>query len=558
MSKLVFNRLLIADIGNRKAKSVTFWDGKNLLTSHANHLGKSLICKSLYYTLGAEVFFSKAWKGENSMYVLQFTVDNKTYNIARKNKLFFIWDENGYSQKFYLVKNLQERLNQIFNFHIMLVGKDENKSLIDSAPVFMYVPYYIDQEYGWTPETKSFNNLTQFDKEERRNAMYYHIGCLDENYVNVALRLDEARDQLLKLEKERTTCLEVIKYMEKTLNESGDVISNENELTKKIDDNKQQLNQILKEIEQHRSEILKLENERSKLMQEKDAIEIFLKKKQKPVNKTVQCPKCGTSIAVNFAEVFQKEYIKETIFTELSNVVLNITKQEEKIAAKKKDYIDASNRLKLLERNISVDENIYNLYIKMRSAREMLIENQTHLGEIDTQIEKINQEVSNNLKLKKEYDESKKKADNFYKNNLAKLFAQLNVPALEVNPYEYKIGDDIPASGAYKDRVILAKYYALILTKKDFNKGIIDFPLVIDSPRGDEQDKENAKIIMDFILKNTDITNQTVVATIDGQEYIDTDVKSNIIDLVNKPHELLSTEEYTQNLALIEKCLLNF
>lgn len=162
-------------------------------------------------------------------------------------------------------------------------------------------------------------------------------------------------------------------------------------------------------------------------------------------------------------------------------------------------------------------------------------------------------------KFKKAYDEAKKQADDIYKNNLLKLFALLNVTTLEViNINEYRIGDNIQASGAYKDRVILAKYYAFLLTKKYFNKGIIDFPMVIDSPRGDEQDKDNAKIIMDFILKNSDIDNQVIVATIDGKDYITTDIKPNIIELTNNPHQLLIADEYTQNSILIEKCLLNF
>ena len=560
MSRLIFNQLLIADIGNRKAKRISFLDGKNLLTSNANHLGKSLICKSLYYTLGAEVFFSEAWKNENSMYVLQFVLDSKVYNIARKNKLFIIWDNNGYKEKFYLVKNLQEKLNQIFNFHIMLIGKNESKSLIDSAPVFMYVPYYIDQEYGWTPETKSFNNLAQFDKEERRNALYYHVGCLDENYVNVSLSLDKAKDELLNLEKERKTCLEVISYMENMLENNGDIIVNETELTNKISDNRNKLNQILNEIEQHRNKIINFENECEKLSKEKETIEAFLGKKQKPVNqKSVQCPNCGNTIELNFTETFHKEYIKETIHAELADIDLKIQKLKEKIEVENNNFINASNQLKSLEQNITIDQNIYNRYIKMRSAKEMLTENRTHLGEIDAQIEKINQTVSNWQKLKKAYDESKKKADDIYRNNLLKLFAQLNVKTREIiNINEYRIGDDIPASGAYKARVILAKYYALLLTKQSFNKGIIDFPIVIDSPRGDEQDKDNAKTIMNFILKNSDINNQVIVATIDGDDYISSDIKPNIIELTNNPHELLTTDEYTQNLNLIENCLLNF
>ena len=48
-----------------------------------DHVGKSLICKSLYYTFGAEVFFSDAWKRVNSLYWLIFDIDGKEYKIVR-------------------------------------------------------------------------------------------------------------------------------------------------------------------------------------------------------------------------------------------------------------------------------------------------------------------------------------------------------------------------------------------------------------------------------------------------------------------------------------------
>ena len=75
MSKVVFKELLIVDLGTKTAQLITFTDGKNMLTSHNNHVGKSLICKSLYHVLGAESFFSDTWKRVDSLYFLKFDVD---------------------------------------------------------------------------------------------------------------------------------------------------------------------------------------------------------------------------------------------------------------------------------------------------------------------------------------------------------------------------------------------------------------------------------------------------------------------------------------------------
>lgn len=118
--------------------------------------------------------------------------------------------------------------------------------------------------------------------------------------------------------------------------------------------------------------------------------------------------------------------------------------------------------------------------------------------------------------------------------------------SLNYNANNYSIGDEIAASGAYKDRVILAKYYAFLITKLKLASQVVSFPIVIDSPRGDEQDKENAKIIMDFILADKRIDNQVIVATIEGYEFASEGTSVNVIDLKNEKHKLLSSSVYAQ------------
>ena len=150
------------------------------------------------------------------------------------------------------------------------------------------------------------------------------------------------------------------------------------------------------------------------------------------------------------------------------------------------------------------------------------------------------------MKELQRYKNSAETAECLYKYNLSLLFAELNVSAEEVNANNYSIGDEIAASGAYKDRVILAKYYAFLITKLKLASQVVSFPIVIDSPRGGEQDKENAKIIMDFILADKRIDNQVIVATIEGNEFASEGTSVNVIDLKNEKHKLLSGSVYAQ------------
>lgn len=54
---LVVSAITMVDLTNKEAKRVYFSPGKNLITSARNHLGKSVVMKSIYYTLGAEVYY---------------------------------------------------------------------------------------------------------------------------------------------------------------------------------------------------------------------------------------------------------------------------------------------------------------------------------------------------------------------------------------------------------------------------------------------------------------------------------------------------------------------
>jgi len=570
--KLIFKQLLIVDIGERKAKSVEFAGGKNLLTSSSNHLGKSLICKSLYHALGADALFSDKWKRTNAVYLLQFMINDKEYYISRKDtalkkgSVFNLYDSKWNKIKFYKIKNLLHQLNQLFDFNIRLVRKNDSKvvgemkSFEDSYPVYMYTPYYIDQENGWTPLTESFANLRMVDSDQRKAALYYHLGCLDNEYIELELSSRQAQDQRNIKSQELEQCRQIIAYMQKFIDDNGNVVTNEEELNQKIISNKTDINTLLKLLEKLRNEIIGLENDKAIAQKEKETISLFLRKESRRdiETTTVECPKCEYTFSVDFKERFRKEYLIETINEDLSRVIDIIAKCEEKIESKNKEYVDTRNKLKLLERSIVSDQDLYNAYIKIKSARSMIADNTMKIGQLELEIKSLTDMIKSLWAKLKVFDVRMKEADAIYKNQLGLLFSRLKVNEQELQPESYSVGGQISVSGAYKERAILAKYYAFLQTKKYMADGIIKFPLVIDSPKGNEQDKINAQTIMDFVLNGDELDNQVIVATIDGKDYLDKHAKVNVIELSNEEGSLLSRTCYLENEKFITKILLDF
>lgn len=79
--KLIVNNVYLFSTATQKAKKVSFTSGINIVTSDqedGNKKGKSLILKSIYYALGADVYFDDNLKKDTITFVVDFTIDNVT------------------------------------------------------------------------------------------------------------------------------------------------------------------------------------------------------------------------------------------------------------------------------------------------------------------------------------------------------------------------------------------------------------------------------------------------------------------------------------------------
>ena len=91
MKEMYFDNILIADITKKTARFHKFEKGFNVITSQDNHVGKSSLLKSLYYTMGAEVEFDNVWSKNTKIYVVEFYVDKIKYRVARWQKAFALF-----------------------------------------------------------------------------------------------------------------------------------------------------------------------------------------------------------------------------------------------------------------------------------------------------------------------------------------------------------------------------------------------------------------------------------------------------------------------------------
>ena len=97
---LIVTSLSMVDLSNQEAKKIDFTPTKNFITSAHNHLGKSVIMKSIYYTLGADVYFPATIKKLNLLTYIDFELVGKSYRVARLGRHFCVFCEGVFASKY--------------------------------------------------------------------------------------------------------------------------------------------------------------------------------------------------------------------------------------------------------------------------------------------------------------------------------------------------------------------------------------------------------------------------------------------------------------------------
>ena len=204
MNELYFKNILIADIQTHKAQFIEFKKGYNVITSTENHVGKSSLLKSLYYTLGAEVGYDSVWDKNSKLYKLTICVKEQNYTVVRFIKSFAIFKED---ELILLTRNvsrdLSKKYEEIFGFSVYLPNKI-TKKIEMAPPAFTFMPYYIDQDTGWSGLYESFAQIDQYKKNDRIKSLYYHLNIYTRHSVELLAKRDLLKDEIEQIEREQS------------------------------------------------------------------------------------------------------------------------------------------------------------------------------------------------------------------------------------------------------------------------------------------------------------------------------------------------------------------
>ena len=556
MSNLVIEKLYIFSTQNKTAKVVEFDSGKNIVTSSqvdGNNKGKSVILKSIYHTLGADCKFDPKWDEKEKTYILKTIVDDKIMYFYRHDRLFRIMDENE-KIIFQTINRsrLAEYLEGIFNFAVRLPNKEDNKLEI-VPPVYNYLLNYIDQDGMNCTNFSSFNNLTQYSNY-KENVLYYHTGVFNEDYYKLIKDIENINGEKDGKNKEK----KILEGMFERINSDIGEKNYNTDLTSlkiEIEKYKDEYSGIINKLSDLKNKMIKLRNEKEDIELQIREIADAMKIKDKEIKKSKDehlCPLFNSNITDNIEISLKKYSEKDDLYILNTELDIERIKIGEELNKKEEQYKTLLKKLEEYEAKMKINSKETNDILKIKGLIEIKDNVLKDIQNNNSDMALIEEKLKEYTKLKKNYDEQKKKINNKYYELMYIDKQNLNLKEITDKKIE-NISSSYSVSGSNRPLATIIWYMNLLKLKEIFNKKVIKFPLVIDSPQNGELDDTNKSAVLNYIFNNISNEQQLIVSVL-GYDYEKNEMKAdNIIYLNNEKYELLNSTDYQEYKVILQK-----
>ncbi|MBD3642465.1 MAG: hypothetical protein HUJ18_15830 [Marinobacter sp.] len=527
-NQMVIKQLTILSIPEKSAKTVTFHPQRNVITGE-NDVGKSSIIKSIYHSLGADVHFDSVWEKADAISLLTFSYSNKDYMILRSRDHFGLFDVHGNLLRSFesIIKGLSPYFAKLFDNRLQLKHSKTNER-IPVSPAIQFLPFYIDQDKGWAKPWDSFEGLGIFGGF-KRDLINFVTGIRPNEYFIISEKIDKLSAKLKTLKNESGVLVSAKKTVEKHIPKATFDIDIK-AFKKEIDRLLVNLEVLKNKENEYRKNLIKQKNKEvfvdNEIALVRRSIREINKDYEHSLNELdceITCPTCNAiyenSMVSRFGLLEDIDTCRSLLSDYLEDkkkITKEVTKLESQLnlqVAKVREITDLLNekkgkvRLKDLIKNES-----------SKQVKEIFNRSQSNYS---AQINEIEEQKSD-LEIERSKLNNKERKDSIVSrfNTLIDLFLiRLNVHTLNSDGFS-----DIPLSvksqGSDTPRALLAYYYAILFTSKEFTS-LPFFPLVIDSPNQQDQDAINRNKIIKFIFDHTPDDYQLILGTVDlhGVEY---------------------------------------
>ena len=528
-----------------------------VLIKGTNHVGKSCILKSLYRALGAEIKkMPDNWNAPTVILLLYFSVDNVNFkSMLIGNDLFVINPDGSIRFKNKIgSQELSRNITILFGVNLHVVG-DEDFNIPVGAN---YMPFYIDQDSGWTGIWTSFSKVgTLSDKSIVRQ---YLTGIVDESYFSFKKKLTEVYKEIKKVHDQIRT----FKALLNKVNEMFIELPIEYDI-KSFKDKTNKYLEKLKVLRESQNKYLRLLQE---LYSKKTYIELNIEQLKKNITEIekdfnyaldldniVICPTCGAHYTNDMShrhEFNEDAHICRDMVIQCNND-LDIVNKQINAAIEKSEQInriieETQDLIKSNNNDISLEEVIEAKSHSM--MRDML---NTECKKQNIRHNQLQDEKIRLEEIIKEYEDSGRKeyAETSF---VQYVFDGMKSMGSKVKKESIRFGGRVYATGSALPVSIIAHTFSYLKLIKKCS-GPVFMPVVVDEPRQQGIQQQGLNRTVNFMCESIPENGQLIISLADDKA-ISIPANALIIDL-DKTGRVLIEDDYDEVNKEVETILNN-
>ena len=476
MKKLKFISLKVISTEKNEAKIIHFNDWITVFTSEKspgdsdNHTGKSLIAKSIYYAMGANLNkYTTNWKDLKIATIIDFSYNDNLYSLFRIRNKFILENKNN-KEIYYFpeIKQLKDFYNELFDIKLKLLSKNDALKH-QPYPQALFLPFYIDQDKGWSSNWESFASLNWY-KNYLKEIFEYYTGAKTNDYYKLIQEEDTKKDENTKLKEEYDKYQLVINENIKSLENSASINADCETFKIEIDSLLIELNKVQKIKNKLKKQLVDLNIEKSNIdesLHNYDIILQDLEKDEQYIYKNydldeIKCPICGTNHSNNGS-------MKLLFSVDIENCKNEIQELNNRKATILKNILDVERNIDL---KISEESSISKLLNKKKKKvilKDLLISEgiNTVIAKLHKKQHKCEKQIKNNNEDLKQIKQELKHYTNIQKEQNEKFQSIMKryITKLEITDIDpQKIWEKNSAGGSDTPKGMLAytlSYYRM-------------------------------------------------------------------------------------------------
>jgi hypothetical protein len=558
MKSLRFQEVLLLSNRERSARRVSL-DPKITIIRGNNDTGKSALLKSIYAMFGATAaVVHPRWLTAEVVGVVRFTVDDVPYSILRTGEFYGVFDSHEQlliaTNK--VVTGLGTFLADLLDYRIVLTAR--GGGVVPPPPKYFFLPFYVDQDKGWTANWSSFARLGQIS-DWRRSMVEFHTGIRPNGYYTAKAALASAQTQLRDAKSERTVLERMFTQVRPEIVPTFDV--DIESFQAQIKDLLDECNGLKAVEEQLSGKLTELYSLRYTLQSQLHIATSSLAELSKDyefatddvLKPEVECPTCGALYSNSFADRFGIAEDEDHLAELIVHLRQELGAAEESIRVVSEEHSNRRDEITRISALLDQRQNEVTMrtLIQSEGKKELNAILRDRIGEAQDRVSLADTNVSQRRASLKDFEDPDRRSLILerYHSLMRSYLNELKVFTLPESLYR-QISCNISETGSDLPRALLAYYFSILTVMEEYSTSTF-CPIIVDSPNQQGQDAASIRIVLQFIRDHQPQAAQMILAI---EEPLGVEFGGSGIEL-NDKYRLLRGDQYHETYEVVHPLL---